>query len=594
VPRPRRFEALALPIALIILAGCVGLLTSKFEPLLDGHQRAIGGDYSYFLPRLLAGDYWQRLNGWWAVQWFTPAFCGGMPSWANPQSMQFSIPQWLTQFVDPVTAVQWTFFIAAVSGGAGMFLLLKDGFKTSTASALAAGVLFLFNGFFSRRMVSGHLAFHTAMWAPWVGWLLVREQRSSRERVVCVVLAGLGIAFMIHGGLVVLLPPLVLAWLSLSLLTALRGRAVIPAVLQLVAALALGAALSASKLAAMQALLTQFPRNYYPLAGFRTVSALLGTVLHALFLRAQAPERIDMQNDIIRSGEHEWDFGLSPAPALLLLGALPFVVSALRRSARSRIVPLLCLAVLFVVPLAVNFYTPGWNAFLKSLPIISANSLLTRWLFYYVVVIPILAAFALELLPFRLLLAGGAIGIAVVWTLTGDPTLHEERFLHYSPETVLKGWRRTHEDGTVPRIQLMSAILRSDGTAPRGIFQGDDLVAVGASQVFCYEPLFGYELERLPWQPLHDGPALDEKNGQLNVKNPVCDLFPQENHCRAGGQFLSAQRLEAEAFLDWSPIPFRRSPLQVVADVLNVAVLAVVGLFLMASGLSWLRRRRGA
>jgi hypothetical protein len=514
-----------------------------------------------------------------------------MPAWANPQSIQFSIPQWLTQFVDPVTAVQWTFIIAAAAGASGAFVLLKSAFRTSTASALLGAILFLFNGFFSRRMLSGHLAFHTAMWTPWVAWLLLREQRSRREALVCTSLAGMIVAFMIHGGLVVLLPPLVLVWITLGLLIAFRGRPLLPPMLHLVAALGLGAALSASKLTAMAALAAQFPRNYYPLPGFQGLQPLFSTFFTSLFLRPHVPEREAMVNDIIHPAEHEWDFGISPVPVLLLLIALPFLVRAFRRNPRRSVPLLLGLGLLLGIPLAVNLYTPGWNALLKRTPIISSNSMLIRWFYYYVPVVPVLTASALDLLPARRILAAAGICLAVAWGLTAEPTTNESRFLRYDPATILKGWTRAHREETIPRIELMSARLRPDGTAPTGIFSGDDLVALGADQVFCYEPLFGYELEKLPWRGLHDGPALDETNGQLNVKNPACDLYPKENRCLPGSLFLSAQRLDAEAFLDWNPLPFHRSRIQVVADVLNVVVVGALAVFLLTSGLSWLRKR---
>ena len=79
-----------------------------YHPNQDGY---LGHDYGYFLLQLLAGAFWLQNNGLFAVPWFTPAFCSGIPFYPNPQSLYYSLPQFLTFAVGPVQALQVTFVV---------------------------------------------------------------------------------------------------------------------------------------------------------------------------------------------------------------------------------------------------------------------------------------------------------------------------------------------------------------------------------------------------------------------------------------------------------------------------------------------------
>src|SRR6266536_3780640 len=57
---------------------------NRLLPTADG---MLGHDYSYFLPYLLSGVQWIYQNGWFAIPYFTPDYCGGIPWLANPQSV---------------------------------------------------------------------------------------------------------------------------------------------------------------------------------------------------------------------------------------------------------------------------------------------------------------------------------------------------------------------------------------------------------------------------------------------------------------------------------------------------------------------------
>ncbi len=555
--------------------------------MLNGHRHPMGSDYAVFVPHLLADNFWFRLNGQWSVPWFTPAFCGGMPNWGNPQAMPYSLPQWLLWFVDPVTSIQITFGVMAAAGAVGTWFLLRDGFGASGWAAAYGAVVFLFNGFYLSHLVVGHLPYNPVMLTPWVAWLCLRSTGSGWQRVAEITVGGALIAVTVQGGMLTLLFPVIAAWVAIGLVKVLRSGASREYWMRLAGAGVVGMALSASKLVATIALTRQFGRRFYPLTGFATAGDVVATAFRSLFLRPRAIDESGYVSSPVRLGMHEGDFGISPVPLVLIVVGLIYWIRGARdrRPADSRTLTLAALGVLCILPLALNWYVPAWMDVLKKIPVFSSASTLVRWFFVYVPLLVIGSAFALERLPKRWLWSAIAIAGCIAWSLTMDRSPYLEKT--YNPLWVDNAWASVRSGEPIPTIERMDLHLFNG--RPQTVVGADDVFTSGASQVFCLEPLFGYFHENFPWRPLHDGPAFDVMGDLLNVKNPACEIFPAENHCKPGDQFRVRDREMAETFLSWGPIPFERSRLQRVADVVNVVAVLVVTVGLLSAALLWAR-----
>jgi hypothetical protein len=120
----------------------------------------------------------------------------------------------------------------------------------------------------------------------------------------------------------------------------------------------------------------------------------------------------------------------------------------------------------------------------------------------------------------------------------------------------------------------------------------NDDMARGPSQLLCYQPMFGYGLERLRHGELRPGPALAElPDGTLNLKNPACYLYPEANGCAPGEHFRHEQREAAAHFLRYQPFAFQRPAWQGVADAATLAALLLTFAALaVAALLAWRRR----
>lgn len=550
-----------------------------FGTFLPGPGPALGNDHAYFLPNLLIGRHWFETNGLWAVPWFSPAKCGGFPYYPDPQVGYYTIPQFLSFVVSPLSAVQTTFYLFAALGFLGAYLLLRKGFAASPWAALVAAAVFGFNGFYAHRMLEGHLTNYPYMLIPLLAWLALPRGGGERH-LPAVALGGAMFAYAFQAGNVYGIPVMAAAVAAIALIHALRhGRSRAPW-LRLAGMAAVALALSASRLVAGLALMANLSRDFYPLPGLAAAD-LSVAAFRGLFLPVNLWEVADrMRNTAWWSpGAHEFEYGVTAMP--LLLGIVWWIVSA-RRRRRTGLPPpmLVALLALLALPLALNFYSPGWNTLLKEMPYFGNSSILVRWFALYPPVLAVVAGLAVDGL------AGAApawrLGLLAVFgvalgNLLVDPSYHLIR--PYDPSAIEAAAKR----GTLPAIDRVAV----DKGRPHDL-QSDDSLVLGASQRTCYQPLFGYRLEAFPIGALRAGPALDATPAGLNLKNPACYVYPAANGCRPGDHFTAAERPAAEAFLRYRPISFAKPWWQTAADWLNLAALAGFPIMLV---LAVLRRR---
>src|SRR5215471_520625 len=124
---------------LLVFVGLLILYHFVYRSFFPNRMGGLGHDYSYVLPMLLAGRYWYATNGLMAVPWFTPAFCGGIPLLADPQSFYYSIPQGLAFVLNPLSAAYTNVLLFAAVGYWGFFMLCRRSFGCSRESAVVGG-----------------------------------------------------------------------------------------------------------------------------------------------------------------------------------------------------------------------------------------------------------------------------------------------------------------------------------------------------------------------------------------------------------------------------------------------------------------------
>ena len=100
----------------------------------------------------------------------------------------------------------------------------------------------------------------------------------------------------------------------------------------------------------------------------------------------------------------------------------------------------------------------------------------------------------------------------------------------------------------------------------------------------CYNPIYGYRLEKLGNVHLFPGPVdTVAPDSSLNLINPACLVFPDENQCQPWDRFKAEQRPEAERFAAYHPFEFAKSERQVVADRITLVSVLLAIIFLVAA-----------
>ena len=598
--RRKRLVVLALCCTLWLIYGAI------FLPYLPLGSGLMGHDYAFYLPNLLAGYNWALQNSYWSIPWFTPAACGGMPFYADMNAAYISAPQILTLFVSPLRAVQITFMLFAFIGMWSAYGLMRMAFGASRTASVIAAALFLFNGFYAYRMLSGHLTYHAFALAPLLMAILLPRMlqvvpRTKQilpgmkqvlpgigETLVRACLAALCLTYMFHSGLFHAIPPVLMACVIVILIHGwLFGfQAFSWALLAGAGLLALG--LSAGKLHAAVSLSQVFPRDFYRLPGVENIGLLALSLFTSLFWR---PLSVPLVNADWAQGRHEWEYGLTLAPIFIiyyLYRDTQWRSLRWRSPGFARIAAGLTIAVLVLTPLALNFYAPAWNEFLKQLPYIRSTSSLLRFFCLYVPVIVVCIGIAVDRAsqsdaPLRRKIVLVAIAVIVAQSAITDRRSYAGE--SYNPSAITGEYARAAEAGIIRPI---------DRIADGGAFPDPgDAMASGGSAIPCYQPMFGYRMEKFPLGALQPGPIMSERAGVLNLKNPACYLFPKENKCAPGDHFTIAQTKEAEDLASYKPFPFKQPASQVIATKISIASSMACIMGLMLGGFLW-RRRRGS
>jgi len=542
----------------------------------------LGHDYSSYLPKLLDGVFWHQNNGWLSIPWFTPSFCGGLPIYANPNGGFYSVPQFLSFIVSPLSSVKWTLLIFSGLGYSGFYILLRRIFETTRLTALLGATLFLFNGFYFHRMIIGHLTFHPFMLIPWIAYLnlrIVPKQKTfaKMRESFNIVVAGVLVAYMFFAGMIHVIIPSLISVAVIGLIRQFRSNSSLEFIqfsLKLFLTCAIALALCASKLWASWAYLKHFPRDFYPLPGIPNVFDILMIVFNSLFWEpafqlAQAV-RVNFQFQLQR---HEYELGVSLVPLILIIAGILLRIRSkdLFRSwkIRRHWVYLGMIVIFLSLPIVVNFYTPGWNAILKQIPLIQNSSTLVRWYSIYIPIIILLAALLLDRTPILQRYAYPIVMVSIFYVVISNIFVdrnyyHTQKYNHRGIEMVYQQSKKGLFNPQITELSSNKSFIQH------------------ASQFPCYAAIYGYNLESFPLKTLHKGSPWEQRNGFLNVKNPVCYLFPEENQCKPGDHFTTGQIQEAQLFLNYRPFPFKFSLEQKIANYFRIYLVGGGGFYLFA------------
>lgn len=502
----------------------------------------IGHDYTATLTRLLIGSnhFWQ--NGL-AVPHYTASLCGGIPLFADPQSLYYSFLQFLSFFIEPWLAAQIGHLVLYIVGYWGMLKTARDRLALSHGAAHFCALLFVLNLFSYAHLLVGHLTFHSYLLFPWLLYFLLGGPATTRlgsaklvsglalVAIYTFFSGGLHVCVIFATGFLVLLPFLFLFHAERK---SLRPFFVTLLYSGGVVLLACSGKLIASVL---------YSKNFVT-GGIDLPKESAEWMLFRFFwyFSALTPDHIDFGQ--LRIGTWEYVGALSKVTLPLLLLFPSALLGGRGRVTKAKIYFFVFYAVYLLwvlnialrvmpglVPPIFNHYHMPIRLLAAFLPaLILASGYVIDWLS---------RTFSPQLTPRKRLaiFALAALLLVVEFRLAS-------RSIADTPNAVTFYYERLRfsslaQVGKLPRVDRIVGSRLKD-------LEG---LANGTSSYRCYEPIFGYRQEAIRTQ-LTKGKTELISNARFNINHPGCFIYRTHFQCDAWDRISSTDTENFEKFVN--------------------------------------------
>lgn len=549
-----------------------------FQSNLIFNNTYVAEDYKSYIPWMIFGKIWFLKNGFLSIPHFAASLCGGTPYHADPSSFYFSFMQLFFISFDVPTAIRLTFLTFSLFGFIGMYLLCTKSFKLNKVSALIAATLFIFNGFFTSRALVGHLIYGYNAFIPIYIFLIIESAKVKKNLaniytlvsslLLCSFFYAGSSSFMPFALYAIILILFIYWWLFQ--LTGLFKRAIY--------SLALTCLLSVSKISYSLNFLKLFPREITG-ATLDNYFSFFYTFITSLFI-VPDPFFFDKHQYQINKTYvylHELEYGIGIVPILIFFYFIFFLRKKLLFPKQNNYL----IIILLLIPSLLIVEIPYLSNIINQTPVISSTWVRSRWLSVYIIPIILGTCILINKINFKnnffiivILLTPIFQNIFYIEAKKAFfPTKSYEAKAVYSFDSINKFSNKLNQN-TLEKVKVM--FVKNDQNFTRmDINEG---FVINTSDVFCYSPIFGYNLEKLPRNKIINKNEryyenLGIKNNKYNLFKPMCLLFPKENSCEIGDVYSANDEKELTNFVNYHPVNFRVSYLQQIFDFLSVATL---------------------
>lgn len=529
----------------------------------------LGHDYFYFFPKLLDGK-WHFLRQGLAMFEYTPHFCGGFPEYANPQSMYYSLPQFLVLFLDLWLATQLTILISMVIAYFGWYRVGRDLIKLNLPFAHLLALIISAHGFHFMHMIPGHIVFHSMPMVGWMLWLLFdRSDRSLRELIRKAAWFALISAYILYSGGYMVMVMFAFAVLALLPFELIWQTPVVPRIRSLMrngVACGLGALLiCASKLVVTFSFLRYFPR-VFPFERLWDDTHIIFYIFRALFGFPQTND-FYWEFGMGKWGAiHEYSMLISPIVLIGLIAALYLLIKHWSAVSKKKVVVTSVVFIVWMMFFMQLMQGYGWMVTpLENVPVFKGLHVNMRWMYSFSFVPIILSVWALQSIWNK----NGIVVAASVLTIVA----------------FVGGYWGILHGKTLPRTmpynEILQAFEQTEGYMDLDVDEAFDMRGLGHSgfiplifggnHIYCHEPMLLGSSE-LP-DSIVVAPVNQEIDGAFNLYNPACMVYPEQNGCESGDRIALTDAENLERFRTGKKTTWKKSGLQVVANWISLLTL---------------------
>jgi len=563
-----------------------------FQQFFPNSEGLLGHDYSQYIPNLIFGKIWFYKN-FLSIPWFTPSFCCGIPFYADPNTAYYSIPQIIFLIFNPILSLKITFLIMSLVSYLGMYLLLRSNFKFNRYVSLLCASLFLFNGFFVYRAIAGPLL--TYIFVPLYCFFLIKSFKNQFNKInfVYLILSSIVFANFFHSGSG---PQILVIFICILSILLFYSKFVenFKIFTNFSLSLFLGILISLSKITAVLFFLNNFPRKYPP-TEFSSFFAFIKTFFLSFFIKPNDEYFNDNVASMFPFGLHEMEYGVSIVP-LILLFFIFFLNKRIIKFDYFNTIVFLLLFLIFLIPIFLNINFLNQFELFEKIPVLKSNWVRFRWMSIYIIPIIIISGFIIQNLNFNISqkkkLAITMIFILLIQNFIRDKSWYFND-LKYDTKNVMEFTAKLAPD-KITEIKG-PAILMDEFGAPKHVDNKNDLFFFSYSPLTCYQPIFGYGLEKLNAEKIVFNfkrnlennsyflfsNKLDTNNGDFTFFNPSCFLFPKENNCLPGDTFKISEKEKLIKFTNYDKFKFEQNILQKISNFVSIFAFAGCLLYLM-------------
>ena len=554
---------------------------------LNAVYPAIGHDYSYHFPRLLDTFLHYKINGL-SIQWFSPSFGGGLPSFPNPQHLQFSLPQLLVFFFTPWVSAQISSIFFSLLGYWGFYRfgqdILKVGWRISSLGAL----LFMINGFIIEHAAAGHITFQTFPLVSVILYFLVSKKFKPITAGLWIGIMG---AVMVFSGSFYIVVSFVFSIaISFSLIVVFKPELIDFKRVGKITFVGIISSLliTAGKLYAVSSYMRFYPRlvtvHYYD----TFITSLVGVFYQILgvmslvpyyILRGTDPEFVLESLAAVSRFRYVWETDVSFSPVLLLLcmvGVLWLAFNFKRIFARknSKLIWIGVFLLLLSAWITFEFVTARGISYelIKKFPIINSLRVNQRYVISFLLPASLFGTFSLSAI-----LSPLKTKFKHYWTagLSLVTLLFLGSYFLISPEIQE---REFHD-------RVSSAAYRSFSeeeyfsVTDVSFSHNTEMYSSHISSIITYEALISSGSQKLRSQ-LVEGDPFKVSDGYFNFNNPVGFVYPEESGTVAYERFKLEDRDILEDFLERKQPAWEIPKVQLFLNGLSLlTVIGILGYF---------------
>jgi hypothetical protein len=553
------------------------LLAVAFRPI----EGLIGHDYYHDFSRFYLGalHFWQ--NGW-AVPHYTPSLCGGIPFFADPQSSYYSFPQFFTFFLDPYIGSILTIFAFYAIAYGSCLLLFRNIFHFCIEVSHLGALMFLLNGFAFSHLFVGHLTHHSYLLFPLLIYGMCLEKRRNALALIAQASAfSLALIYMFFSGgmhmMVVFATLLVLLAPWLTFRNYQSGHLKELVIFFALSAGMMGLTCSGKFLASL---------HYSPIFAVGEIDhSSEGWFPQILRYFWFDPTHTPATVNFGRMTFGPWEY-VGFLSKITLIGFLYFAY--LRLKTKDRKEWALILAYLILIPSVtavalgsrVNGSLPFFRHYHNPIKILGA----------FVPLLIMTTTYGLQKLndhPYFTKKLSAKKLRQLTFYLCATLLLSESAvYMNFFLKDRV-GLAYPHYFEIYDRLKQVNQLppVATATNAPAG-----DVLAIlsGSSSLRCYEPLFGYRLEKLQ-STVKVGDTNVVEAGTFNLNHPGCLIYPEYFHCKPWDKIPESQRADFDLFVHGKVPSWGVPPWQANLLIFNFVMifLLTVPLFLA----SFLKKR---